>query len=180
MKRRKFLVASAASLALPSIARAQGKRVLKFIPQSDLAILDPIWTTAYATRNHGYMVFDTLYGQSGEQNGFKTTPQMVAGHVIEDDGKTSKLMLREGLLFQDGQKVLASDCVASIRRWGVRDSFGQALMQRTDEISHSRCCRTRSATALPPCVPSCRNRRHRSVQAGHRDGRQRPVPIQGR
>ena len=85
MKRRKFLVASAASLALPSIAGAQGKRVLKFIPQSDLAILDPIWTTAYATRNHGYMVFDTLYGQSGEQNGFKTTPQMVAGHVIEDE-----------------------------------------------------------------------------------------------
>ena len=135
MRRRKFLVTSAASLALPSIARAQGKRVLKFIPQSDLAILDPMWTTAYTTRNHGYMVFDTLFGQCGEQNGFKTTPQMVAGHVIEDDGKTWKLILREGLLFHDGQKVLASDCVASIRRWGVRNSFGQALMQRTHEIT---------------------------------------------
>ena len=87
MERRRLLVTSAASLALPSIVRAQSKRVLKFIPQSDLAVLDPIWTTAYTTRNHGYMVFDTLYGQSGEQNGFKTSPQMVAGHVIEDDGK---------------------------------------------------------------------------------------------
>jgi hypothetical protein len=74
--------------------RAQGKRELKFIPQSNLTILDPIWTTAYATRNYGHMVFDTLYGQSGEQNGFKATPQMVAGHVIGDDGKTWKFTLR--------------------------------------------------------------------------------------
>src|SRR6476660_7311632 len=102
MERRRLLVTSAASLALPSIVRAQSKRVLKFIPQSDLAVLDPIWTTAYTPRNHGYMVFATLYGQSGEQNGFKTSPQMVAGHVIEDDGKTWNLILRDGLLFHDG------------------------------------------------------------------------------
>ena len=62
MRRRTFLAASAASLALPSIARAQGSRVLKFIPQSDVTVLDPIWTTAYVTRNHGFMIFDTLYG----------------------------------------------------------------------------------------------------------------------
>jgi peptide/nickel transport system substrate-binding protein len=27
---------------------------LKFIPHADLKVLDPIWTTAYITRNHGY------------------------------------------------------------------------------------------------------------------------------
>ena len=135
MKRRTFLAASAATLALPSVARAQGKRLLKFIPQSDLAILDPIWTTAYVTRNHGYMVFDTLYGQSGKQNGFKITPQMLAGHLVENDSKTWKLTLRDGVMFHDGQKVLARDCVASIKRWSARDAFGQALMQRTDELS---------------------------------------------
>ena len=109
--------------------------MLKFIPQSDLAILDPVWTTAYVTRNHGYMVFDTLYGQTGQEDGFKATPQMVAGHVVENDGKTWKLTLRDGLLFHNGEKVLASDCVASIKRWGARDAFGQALMARTDELS---------------------------------------------
>ncbi len=62
MQRRHFLSGSAASLALPAIARAQGSRVLKFVPQSDVTILDPIWTTAYVTRNHGFMIFDTLYG----------------------------------------------------------------------------------------------------------------------
>jgi peptide/nickel transport system substrate-binding protein len=135
MKRRTFLAASAAALALPSVVRAQNKSVLKFIPQSDLASIDPVWTTAYVTRNHGYMVFDTLYGQTGKAGGFKTTPQMVEGHTTEDDGRTWKLTLRDGLTFHDGQKVLARDCVASVKRWGARDAFGQALLQRTDEIS---------------------------------------------
>src|SRR5213075_1284554 len=44
---------------LPGAASAQ--KVLKFIPQADLRILDPIATTAYITRNHGYMVYDTLF-----------------------------------------------------------------------------------------------------------------------
>src|ERR1700758_360636 len=135
MHRRTFLAASAAALARPAIALAQNKRVLRFIPQSDLVIVDPIWTTAYVTRNHGFMVFDTLYGQTGQAGGFKPTPQMVAGHVVEDDGKTWKLTLRDGLMFHDGQKVLARDCVASIKRWGARDAFGQALMARTNELS---------------------------------------------
>jgi peptide/nickel transport system substrate-binding protein len=81
------------------------------------------------------MVFDTLYGQSGHEEGFKAVPQMVAGHLIEDDGKTWRLTLRDGLLFHNGEKVLARDCIASIKRWGARDAFGQALMKRTNEIS---------------------------------------------
>ena len=133
MRRRTFLAASAATLALPAIGQAESKRVLKFIPQTDLAVLDPVWTTAYVTRNHGFMVYDTLYGQTGQKDGFKATPQMVAGHMVENDGKNWKLTLREGLMFHYGEKVLARDCVASIKRWGARDAFGQALMARTDE-----------------------------------------------
>lgn len=134
MKRRSFVATSAAALALPAVGRAKSSQVLKFIPQSDLSVLDPIWTTAYVTRNHGYLVFDALYGQTGPQAGYTATPQMVAGHSIEDDGKTWKLTLRDGLLFHDGQKVLARDCVASIRRWGTRDTLGQTLMERTDKL----------------------------------------------
>jgi peptide/nickel transport system substrate-binding protein len=88
MRRRSFLAASAASLALPSVAQAQSKRMLKFTPFADLAILDPLATTASITLYHGYMLYDTLYGQTGQQFGFKCTPQMVEGHVVENDGKT--------------------------------------------------------------------------------------------
>jgi peptide/nickel transport system substrate-binding protein len=135
MRRRTFLAAATAQLAMPAVAGAAGSKVLKFIPQADLAVIDPIWTTAYVTRNHGLMVWDTLYGQSGPATGFKAEPQMVDGHVVSADGKTWTLTLRDGLLFHTGEKVLARDCVASIKRWAVRDAFGQALMQRTDDLS---------------------------------------------
>jgi peptide/nickel transport system substrate-binding protein len=109
--------------------------VLKFVPYGDLGIVDPIWTQYPVTRSHGFMVFDTLYGQAGTEQGFVAKPQMVAGHTVEDDNKTWKLTLRDGLMFHDGTRVLARDCVASIRRWGTRDAFGQTLMQRVDDLA---------------------------------------------
>jgi len=132
MRRRSFLTASAATLAAPRIGRAAGERVLRFVPQSDVAVLDPIWTTAYVTRNHGYMIFDTLFGTDGT---FAASPQMAAGMTIDDDGKLVRIGLRKGLMFHDGTPVLARDCVASIQRWAKRDTFGQTLMAATDELS---------------------------------------------
>jgi peptide/nickel transport system substrate-binding protein len=132
MKRRHFLATGLSGLALPSVVRAAGATTLKFIPQIDLAFLDPHWTTAYITRGHAYMVFDTLYGQDGT---FTPKPQMVEGHVVENDGKLWTLTLRRGLLWHDGTPVLARDCVASIKRWAKRDAFGGTLMVATDELS---------------------------------------------
>jgi peptide/nickel transport system substrate-binding protein len=134
MKRRTFLAAATASIAAP-LARpavAQPARLLRFMPHADLASLDPMWTTADITRNFSSAVYDTLYGLDSN---FRPSPQMVAGHVIENDGKQWKLTLRDGLKFHDGTPVLAKDAVASIKRWGVRDPYGSALLARTDEIS---------------------------------------------
>jgi peptide/nickel transport system substrate-binding protein len=135
VKRRTVLksaVASAAALAAPSIALAQSQRELRFIPHADLTSLDPVWTTADITRNHGNLVYDQLYGLD---TSFHPQPQMVDGHRIEKDGAVWELTLRDGLRFHDNTPVLARDCVASILRWGKRDAFGSALMSRTDEIS---------------------------------------------
>jgi len=131
MKRR-TLLASAAALAAPNLARAQGKSILKVIPEGDLSMLDPVWTTATNARNHGYLVFDTLWGQDAD---YVIQPQMVSGHVIENDGKQWTITLRDGLKFHDGEPVRARDVVPSIRRFAARDSFGQALMAVTDELS---------------------------------------------
>ena len=136
MQRRAFLAASAAlsaaPLAAPRLARAQAARPLRFIPDADLAIADPVVTTAYQARDHGFLIYDTLYGQDAS---YRVRPQMVAGHVIENDGRLWKLTLREGLRFHDGERVLARDAAASVARWGRRDSFGQALMAAVDEIA---------------------------------------------
>ena len=132
LKRRALIQLAAGTLAAPSIARAQNQRVLRFIPQSDVTALDPVWTSVYVTRNHGYLVFDTLYGQD---DALQIQPQMVDGHTTEDGGKLWTLKLRDGLLFHDGTPVLARDCVASIKRWARRDAFGQTLIGLTDELS---------------------------------------------
>ncbi|WP_338665661.1 ABC transporter substrate-binding protein [Pararoseomonas sp. SCSIO 73927] len=132
LNRRAALSAGAALLAAPRLSAAQGRRVLKFVPQADLAVLDPVFTTAAVTTNHSQMVFDYLYGLDAR---FRPHPQMVAGHVVENDGLTWTMTLREGLRFHDGEPVRARDCVASIRRWGSRDMYGQEVIARADEIS---------------------------------------------
>ena len=131
---RRTVLASAAAGAPPARpALAQGAAdTLRFIPSGALSSLDPVWTTAYVTRNHGYMVFDTLYATDSR---FGVHPQMAAGHEVGDDGLTWAIRLRDGLRFHDGAPVLARDCVASIRRWAARDGFGATLMAQAEELS---------------------------------------------
>ncbi|MBV8427716.1 MAG: ABC transporter substrate-binding protein [Hyphomicrobiales bacterium] len=135
MNRRELLSAglsTAALLASPSVLRAREGNTLKFVPIADLAIVDPIVTSSLSTRCHAYLVFDTLYGLD---KNYQATPQMLDGHVVEEDGKSWTLTLREGLSFHDGEKVLARDAVASLERWGKRDAYGGALFKAVDEIS---------------------------------------------
>ena len=129
MHRRTFLAAAAASLASPAIA--QGIKPLVFVPQANLTSLDPIWTTATVTRNYAFLVFETLYGMDSKLN---PKPQMAEGHTTEDDGKRWTIRLRDGLIFHDGEKVLARDCEASLRRWMKRDGVGQILDARLDAL----------------------------------------------
>jgi peptide/nickel transport system substrate-binding protein len=132
MKRRTFLgTTAAAGFTLASPAIAQGRKPLIFVPQGNLASLDPIWTTATVTRNYAMMVFETLYGMDAKLN---PKPQMAEGHVIDADGKRWTIKLRDGLVFHDGTKVTAADCVASLNRWMKRDAVGQILAGRMDSL----------------------------------------------
>ena len=135
MRRRARLrsaLAAGATLTTPAIARGQPSRTLRFVPQADPAILDPIVTTGLVTRNHGFLVFDTLYAVDAQ---YVAQPQMVAGHRVADDGLTWTMTLREGLRFHDGAPVRARDVTASRRRWAARDTFGASLMAIVDELA---------------------------------------------
>ena len=113
-----------------SPALAQGK-VLKFVQNGNLTILDPIWTTAYVTRNHGYFIYDTLFA-SDENNAVK--PQMVDKYEVSPDKTVWTFTLRDGLEWHDGKPVNSEDCIASIKRWGARDAMGQKLMDFVKEL----------------------------------------------
>ena len=146
--RRRQLLAAGMLLAAPRVVRAEASRTLSYVPGGGLTVLDPMWTTARVTRVHAGMVFDTLYGLDATMT---PRPQMAEGHTVEQDGKVWTIRLRPGLKFHDGTAVLAGDAAASIRRFGVRDSIGQALLAVTDELSapDDRTLRFRLAKPFP-------------------------------
>jgi peptide/nickel transport system substrate-binding protein len=123
---RKSITGIAAAVAVTSFAGpVNAQKTLRAVMHSDLKILDPIWTTAYIVRNHGYLIYDTLFATDAEG---KIRPQMVDKYEVSGDQLTHTFTLRDGLAWHDGQPVTAEDCVASIKRWGAKDSAGQKLM----------------------------------------------------
>jgi peptide/nickel transport system substrate-binding protein len=131
MQRRELLLAGAAAATAtafgsgaPALAQGTAARTLRVIPQANLTSLDPVWTTAVVTRNHAFLIYDQLCAQDAKG---EIRPQMVEGWTTEANGLAWTFTLREGLLFHDGEKVLAKDAVASIQRWARRDPFMQVL-----------------------------------------------------
>ena len=115
-----------AGVLLSHNAAVAQEKVLRIVPHSNLAVLDPIWTTAYMSRNHGYMIYDTLFGT--DENA-KIKPQMVESWTESGDHRLWSFKLRKGLEFHDGKPVTGDDVIASLQRWGKRDAMGSALMQ---------------------------------------------------
>jgi len=127
MKRPVF--AFTASICCASLLAAAGSAVaqtktLRFVAHADVKILDPTFTTAYISRNFGYMVYDTLFAQDAKG---VPKPQMVEKYTSSKDGKQWSFTLRPSLKFSDGNAVTAADCVASLQRWSGRDSTGRAM-----------------------------------------------------
>jgi peptide/nickel transport system substrate-binding protein len=123
-------LAATGRLAAPAVA--QGAKVLKFVPQANLANFDPIWGTQYVVRNASQLVWDTLYGMD---SGLQAKRQMVESEEVSADGLTWTFKLRDGLKFHDGEKVTAKDAVASIERWSNRDAMGLMLKAIQKELT---------------------------------------------
>jgi peptide/nickel transport system substrate-binding protein len=118
-----------AAALLPASARAE--TTLRVSPHAGLRVLDPVYTNAYITRNHGYLVYDTLFSQDAS---FKPQPQMVDKWTVSDDKLTYTFTLRDGLAFHDGSPVTSDDCIASLQRWEKRDILGKKLATATAQM----------------------------------------------
>ena len=118
-------LASALTLAVGLATGASAQTTLRVVNHSDLKVIDPIWTTAYIVRNHGYMIYDTLFALDSK---LQIQPQMVDTWSVSDDKITYTFTLREGLEWHDGQPVTSADVIPSIRRWAARDALGQLAM----------------------------------------------------
>ncbi len=125
MNRKILAVVLLAAAGGAAFSVAAQDKVLRVVPHSNLAILDPVWTTAYMSRNHGYMIYDTLFGTDEKS---QVQPQMVESWTESPDHRLWTFKLRKGLQFHDGAPVTGEDVVASLARWGKRDAMGVALM----------------------------------------------------
>ena len=125
MRLKHFMLATSFAVATQmSLAPAQAETVLRAVMHSDVKIIDPIWTTAYISRNVGYMIYDTLYALDAKG---EVKPQMVDTTEVSADKLTYTIKLRDGLLWHDGAPVTSEDCVASIKRWSAKDTLGQKI-----------------------------------------------------
>src|SRR5262245_57199767 len=137
MDRRTFIKAAvgalgAGALATPAIAQRGAARVLRFVPQADLANFDPIWNTQYVVRNAAALVWDMLYGFDDK---LQPRRQMVESEEVSPDGCVWTFRLRSGLKFHEGEPVLAKDVVASLARWQARDNMGLMTRDIKQELS---------------------------------------------
>ena len=134
-RRRTVIKGGLASTTIAAMAigspggRAQQarSRLLRFVPEFDLRVLDPIANTGLSTLQHGYMIYDTLFALDRR---FTPRPQMVERFDVSADGRIYNFVLRDGLKFHDGTEVRARDCVASMRRWAARDVMGRGINER--------------------------------------------------
>jgi peptide/nickel transport system substrate-binding protein len=115
----------------PILAEPTRGGTLQFVTANDLKVLDPFWTTAYISRNHGYMIYDVLFALD---DNLTVQPQMVNTWEVSQDRLRYTFTLRDGLRWHDGQPVTSADVIASLERWGQRDSQGKLLMRVTDSL----------------------------------------------
>jgi peptide/nickel transport system substrate-binding protein len=130
--RRRTLLQAAVAAAVPSrfaIAQPMREKTLRFVPQANLSVLDPIFTTSQPTVNHGWAIYDLLFGIDAD---LRPRPQMADGYTLSDDGRVYTIKLRDGLKFHNGEPVRAQDCAPSLARWAARETIGQTVWQYVD------------------------------------------------
>ena len=132
MKNRGLIpLAAAAIAALALAAPAAAQKVITHIPDADLKVLDPIFTTIGTTISHGYMVYDPLFAPDSK---LSYKPQMVESHSVSSDGLTWTFKLRPGLKFHDGSPVEGKDAAQSIKRWSQKATLGRTVAPRIAEV----------------------------------------------
>lgn len=127
----RFLAAIAIAATFAASPATAQTKTIRAVMHSDLKVLDPIWTTANIVRNHGYMVWDTLFAMDEK---LQPQPQMVDTWNLSDDKLTYTFTLRDGLKWHDGKPVTSEDCIASLKRWGARDTLGIKLLSFVKDL----------------------------------------------
>lgn len=125
------MATAVATFGYMDAAEAQQAKTLRVVMHTGLRVTDPVLSSAYIARDHGYMIYDTLFSTD---EAIKVQPQMVDKYDVSADKLTWTFTLRSGLKFHDGAPVTSADVIASLTRWGKVDAMGQTLFTFVKEM----------------------------------------------
>ncbi len=108
----------APALAAPALAQP---KVLRFVPQYESTVLDPVTSILQVTHQAAFLPYDTLLARDATG---AIQPQMLESYTIDPNRRLYTFVLRPGLRFHDGTPVRAADAAASVKRWTTRDNTG--------------------------------------------------------
>jgi peptide/nickel transport system substrate-binding protein len=117
------------STALAGTALAGG--TLNYAATDDPPHLDVHVTTAGLTSNITRHIQETLYTFNSD---FNTVPLLAEGETTSEDGKTVVITLRQGVMFHNGEEMMADDVVASLNRWGAHGGRGKVLYDHIESV----------------------------------------------
>src|SRR5690606_31249107 len=87
--------------------------------------LDTHLTTATVALDITRNIFETLVTMDED---FVAVPMLADSIDISDDGLTYTFKLREGVMFHNGEEMVAEDVVASMNRWLASSSRAKMLL----------------------------------------------------
>lgn len=89
--------------------------------QAQPPTLDPVASTAHATRITARMIFEPLLAM--DEN-LEPQPVLAESYEVSDDGLTYTFVLREGITFHEGSELTEEDVIASLERWQEMSTVG--------------------------------------------------------
>jgi peptide/nickel transport system substrate-binding protein len=113
------------------VGEGQRGGTLRVAAIGEPSTLDMHQTTAGLTAQIGYCMYETLFAY--DQN-FEPSPMLLDSYTVNDDGSVHTFVLRQGVMFHNGEEMTAEDVVASIERWGRISGVGQNIMDLTESI----------------------------------------------
>ena len=124
-------IAAGLFVALLGTGVQAAEKVIRAVPQLEVRILDPFANTNYGTRNHGHLIYETLFALDSKR---QPQPQMVGDWSESPDHLIWRFTLRDGLQWHDGKPVTAADCIASLQKFMKKDGLGSKLASSTKSL----------------------------------------------
>lgn len=105
---------------------------LKVAYSADPDSIDWMYTSATATRDVGWHIFESLFALDQD---YKVRPMIAEDYEVSEDRTTYTITIRSDVTFHNGKTVTVDDVVASIERWRKVSGVGEIADEFIDGVN---------------------------------------------